>query len=112
MLLIEEEKYTPENTITDSQTIIICNHMYQHCVFHIVKDIDDSPVSMNVEIHGFPGTGKKIIANTIFNIVINLNSVFIIYLLYSDRVSYFINQWNNLSSIIAYFYWKTLSYDS
>ena len=50
MLLIEENVYNPENTITESQKIIIFNHIYQHCAFHIVKDIDDYPVSINVKI--------------------------------------------------------------
>ena len=52
LLLIEEKIYNPENTITDSKKNIIFNHIYQHYVFHIVKNIDDSPVSMNVKIQG------------------------------------------------------------
>ena len=50
LLLIEEKIYNSQNTIIDSQKIIIFNHIYQHCAFHIVKDIDDYPVSMNVKI--------------------------------------------------------------
>ena len=57
LLLIEENIYNPENTITDSQKNIIFNHIYQHYVFHIVKDIDDYSVSMNVKIQGLPCTG-------------------------------------------------------
>ena len=48
LLLIEEHLYNPENTITDSQIIIIFNNIYQHYVFHTFKNIDDNPVSMNV----------------------------------------------------------------
>ena len=68
MLLIEANIYNPENTITDSQKNIIFNHIYQHYIFHIVKDIDDCPVSINVKIQRLPGTGKTFIANTICNI--------------------------------------------
>ena len=45
--------------------------MYQHYVFHIVKDIDDCLVSTNINIQGLLGICKKIIANTIRNIDIN-----------------------------------------
>ena len=76
LLLIEEHLYNPKKTITDSQIIIIFNHIYQHYVFHVVKNIDDNLVSMNFKIQGLPGTGKKIIANTIRNIDINLNPIF------------------------------------
>ena len=68
--------YNPQNTIIDSQTIIIFNHIYQHHVFHIVKYIDNHSVSMNVKIQGLPGTGKTFISNTIRNIDINLNHKF------------------------------------
>ena len=61
MLLIEANIYNPENTITDSQKNIIFNHIYQHYVFHIVKNIDDYLVSMNVQIQGLPGTGKHLL---------------------------------------------------
>ena len=79
MSLIEEHLYNPKNTITDSQIIIIFNHIYQHYVFHVVKNIDDNLVSMNFKIQGLPGTGKKFIANTIRNIDINLNPLFLSY---------------------------------
>ena len=75
-LLTEENISNPENTIPDSQTIIIFNHIYQHYIFHISKDKDESPISMTVNIQGLPGTGKKIIANTIRNIDINLDPMF------------------------------------
>ena len=76
MLLIEENIYNPENTITDSQKNIIFNHIYQHYVFHIVKDIDDYSVSMNVKIQGLPCTSKTFITNIIRNVDINLNPIF------------------------------------
>ena len=38
---------------------IIFNHIYQHYVLYIVKDIDDYSVSMTVKIQELPGTGKK-----------------------------------------------------
>ena len=38
---------------------IIFNHIYQHYVLYIVKDIDDYSVSMNVKIQELLGTGKK-----------------------------------------------------
>ena len=73
MLLIEENIYNPENTITESQKNIIFNHIYQHYIFHISKDKHESLVSMTVKIQGLPGTGKTFIANTIRNIDISLN---------------------------------------
>ena len=76
LLLIEEHLYNPENTITDSQNNIIFNHIYQHYTFHIVKDIDDCPVSMNIKIQGLPDTSKIFITTTIRNININLNPMF------------------------------------
>ena len=79
MLLIEEHLYNPENTITNSPKNIIFNHIYQHYVFHIIKKIDDNPVSMSVKIQGLPGTGKTFIANTIRNIDINLNPMLLSY---------------------------------
>ena len=79
LLLIEEHLHNPENTITESQRNIIFNHIYQHYVFHIVKNIDDNPVSMNVKIRGLPGTGETFIASTIRNIDINLNPMFLSY---------------------------------
>ena len=51
-LPIEEKIHNPENTITDSQKIIIFNHIYQHYIFHISKDKDEGPVSMTVKIQG------------------------------------------------------------
>ena len=56
MLLIEENIYNPENTITESQRIIIFNHIYQHYIFHLSKDKHECPVSMTVKIQGLPGT--------------------------------------------------------
>ena len=92
LLLIEENIYNPQNTMTDSQNIIMFNHIYQHYVFHIVKDIDDNPVSTNVKIQGLLGTGKTFIASTIRNIDINLNPMcFIIYLLCSNWTCSFFN---------------------
>ena len=82
LLLIDEYIYNPENTITNSQKIIIFNHIYQHYVFHIVKNIDDYSVFMNVKIQGLLGTGKTFIANTIRNIDINLNPMFLSYTCY------------------------------
>ena len=79
MLLIEEHLYNPENTVIDSQKNIIFNHIYQHYVFHIVKNIDDNPVSMNVKIQRLPGTGKTFITNTIRNSDISLNPMFLSY---------------------------------
>ena len=58
---------------------IIFNHIYQYYIFHIVKNINDCLVSMNVKIQGLPGTGKTFIANTIRNIDINLNPMFLLY---------------------------------
>ena len=110
---MDEKIYNPENNITDFKKIIIFNHIYQHYIFHISKDKHEFPVSVNVKIQGLPGTGKTFIANTIRNIDINFKSfVFIIYLLCSNRMSCFINQWNHTTSIIQYSYWKELSYDS
>ena len=79
MLLIEENIYNPENTITESQKIIIFNHIYQHYKFHISKDKHECPVSMTVKIQGLPGTGKTFIANTIRNIDINLDPMYLSY---------------------------------
>ena len=79
MLLIEEELYNPENTITDSQKIIIFNHIYQHYIFHISNAKDENPTSITVKIQGLPGTGKSFIANTIRNIDINLNPMHLSY---------------------------------
>ena len=79
MLLIEEHLYNPENTITDSEKNIIFNHIYQHYVFNIVKNIDNYPVSINVKFQGVPSTCKSFIANTIRNIDINLNPMFLSY---------------------------------
>ena len=45
-----KKKYNPQNTITDSPKFFLFNHIYQHYVFHIVKEIDDYPVSMNIKI--------------------------------------------------------------
>ena len=89
---------------------IIFNHIYQYYVFHIVKNIDDCPVSMNVKIQGLPGTGKIFIANTIRNIDINLNPMFFnhIHVVLRSDVC-FINQWSHTSLIIQYSYWKNLS---
>ena len=50
LFLIEEDLYNPQNTITDSEKYIMFNHIYQHYIFHIVKDIDDCPICMNVNI--------------------------------------------------------------
>ena len=73
--------------------MIVFNHVYQHYVFYIVKYISDCHVSMNINIQGLTGTGKTCIVNTIRDIDINLNPMFfIIYLLCSDRMCYFINQ--------------------
>ena len=52
MLLIEENIYNPENSITESQKNVIFNHIYQHYLFHISKDKDKSPASMTVKIQG------------------------------------------------------------
>ena len=79
MLLIEENIYNPENSITESQINVIFNHIYQHYLFHISKDKDESPASMTVKIQGLPGTGKTFIVNTIRNIDINLNSTLLSY---------------------------------
>ena len=80
MSLIEEKIYNPENTITDSQNVNIFNHIYQYYIFYIIKDIDDFSVSMNVKIQGLPGTSKTLISNTIRNIDINLNPMFLSYI--------------------------------
>ena len=80
MFLIEENIYNPENTITDSKTNIIFNHIYRHYIFHIIKNIDDCPVSVSVKIQELPGTGKSFIANTTRNIDINLNPMFLSYI--------------------------------
>ena len=101
LLLIEENLYNPENSITDSQKYIIFNHIYQHYILNISKDNDESPVSITVKIQGLPGTGKIIIANTIRNIDIILNHM---YLSYTCCACCFIYQWNNTSSIIQYSY--------
>ena len=79
MLLIEKNIYNSQNTITDSQKVIVLNHIYQHYVFHIVKDIDGYPVSVNFKIQGLPGTRKIFFANTIRNIDINLNPMILSY---------------------------------
>ena len=79
MLLIEEHIYNPENTITESQKNIIFNHIYQHYLFHTSIEKNESPVSMTVNIHGLPGTGKIFIANTIRNIDINLNPMILLF---------------------------------
>ena len=76
MLLFEENIYNPENTITESQKIIIFNHIYQHYVFHKFQNTDVSPVCITVKIQGLLGTGKTLITNTILNIDIDLNLLF------------------------------------
>ena len=53
--------------------------MSQHYIFHTSKDTYESPVSTTVKIQGLPGTGKTFIANTIHNININLNPMFLLY---------------------------------
>ena len=77
--LLKKNKCNPENNITESLKIIIFNHMYQHYIFHISKDKHKSPVSMTIKIQGLPGTGKTFIANTIRNIDINLNPMYLSY---------------------------------
>ena len=79
LLLIEEDLYNPENTITDSQKIIIFNHIYQHYIFHISNTKDENPASMTVKIQGLPGTVITFITNTIRNIDINLNPMHLSY---------------------------------
>ena len=79
MLLIEENIYNLENIITESKTIIIFNHIYQHYIFHISKEKHESPVSVTVKIQGLLGTSKSFIPNTIFNIDIILNNMFLSY---------------------------------
>ena len=71
--------YNPENTITESQKIIIFNHIYQYYIFHISKDKHECPVSMTLKIQELPGTGKTFIVNTIRNIDINLDPVYLSY---------------------------------
>ena len=79
MLLIEENIYNPENTITESQKIITFDHIYQYYIFNISKDKHESPVFVTVKIQGLLGTGKTFITNTIRNIDINLNPMYLSY---------------------------------
>ena len=82
ILLIEKHLYNLESTITESQKNIIFNNIYQHCIFHTSKVKDKSSVSMIIKIQVLSGTGKNFIANTIRNIDINLNAIFLSYTCY------------------------------
>lgn len=58
VIVIDEEKYNPERTITKSQKFIIFNHIDQYFKCCNPKDNNSFPLSPNLKIQSLPSSGK------------------------------------------------------